>query len=171
MLAAPSNKAGPFLPPCLAQSFPGSSSGFASQHSLGWVCKLSSKLWWSCLVLHFPRCPKDEDSWDWRDKLISHRFHRMGHWAFRQISPKTGSSINMEMLNEPSRHQQQMQVHRCLLITKAHSSWDLNRLLYAQRERERNWRKLAITQFYFLASPFAVHQVALHSHTKGACEH
>lgn len=160
MLAASSNKAGTFRPPCFAQSFPGSRL---------WLCKptqleVSLQILMWTLVLHFPRCPKHEDSWDWRGKPFFHRFHTMRHGAFRQISPKTGLSINMEIQNKLSRHQQQ-------LITKPHSSWDLNSLLYAQRERERNWRKLAITQFYFPPSLFTVHQVALHSHTKGACEH
>lgn len=123
MLAASSNKAGPFLPPSFVDSCPGSrlwlrfhSSTFTSQCGLRWVCKLWCDLWRCCLALHFPRCHRD--SWACRDNLFFHGFHI----ARQGDSLTTGSSINTEIQNKLSRHQQQMQVHRRLLITKPHSS-------------------------------------------------
>lgn len=128
MLAASSNKAGPFLPPSFVDSCPGSrlwlcfrSLTFTSQCGLRWVCKLWCDLWRCCLAPHFPRCHRD--SWACRDKLFFHGFHTVRQGALRrQLCLKTGSSISTEIQNKLSRHQQQIQVHRRLLITEPHSS-------------------------------------------------
>lgn len=172
MLAASSNKAGSFLPPCLVDSFPGSrlwlcicSLTFKSQRSLRRICKLWCDLWPRCLILRFPRCHKD--SWTWGANSSSTGFTTRDR---ERSGDPSLTILGTEIQNKLSRHQQQMQVHRCLLITKPHSSWDLNSLLYAKQQREWKWRKLAITQFYFPPSPFAFHQIALSSHTKVACE-
>lgn len=55
MLVVPSNKAGPFLPPCFAQSFPGSRL---------WLCKSTQlvvglqTLMWTSVMLPGPALPK-----------------------------------------------------------------------------------------------------------------